>query len=111
MTYAFRIQDGTGSVTAGNSSSINDGAAAVVMMTEDDAKNKGLTPLCRIVSSACTGVKPEIMGTGPISAIQTAVSNLSKHSSRFYINNYLAKNQHQVIYPLLHFRCQKLVGI
>lgn len=45
------------------------------MMTEDDAKNKGLTPLCRIVSSACTGVKPEIMGTGPISAIQTAVSN------------------------------------
>jgi len=68
------IKDGTGSVTAGNSSSINDGAAAVVMMTEDDAKNKGLTPLCRIVSSACTGVKPEIMGTGPISAIQTAVS-------------------------------------
>lgn len=68
------IKDGTGSVTAGNSSSINDGAAAVVMMTEEDAKNKGLTPLARIVSSACTGVKPEIMGTGPISAIQTAVS-------------------------------------
>lgn len=68
------IKDGTGSVTAGNSSSINDGAAAVVMMTEDDAKNKGLTPLARIVSSACTGVKPEIMGTGPITAIQTAVS-------------------------------------
>ena len=44
------------------------------MMTEDDAKNKGLTPLARIVSSACTGVKPEIMGTGPITAIQTAVS-------------------------------------
>ena len=86
MTYEFRIQDGTGSVTAGNSSSINDGAAAVVMMTEDDAKNKGLTPLCRIVSSACTGVKPEIMGTGPISAIQTAVSNLSQHSSRFHNN-------------------------
>lgn len=68
------IKDGTGSVTAGNSSSINDGAAAVVMMTEDDAKNKGLSPLARIVSSACTGVKPEIMGTGPITAIQAAVS-------------------------------------
>ena len=68
------FQDGTGSVTAGNSSSINDGAAAVVMMTEEEAKNTGLTPLCRIVSSACTGVKPEIMGTGPITAVQTAVS-------------------------------------
>ena len=46
----------------------------MVMMTDEDAKNKGLTPLAKIVSSACTGVKPEIMGTGPISAIQTAVS-------------------------------------
>ena len=44
------------------------------MMTEEEAKNKGLTPLCRIVSSACTGVKPEVMGTGPITAVQTAVS-------------------------------------
>ena len=44
------------------------------MMTEEDAKNKGLSPLARILSSACTGVKPEIMGTGPITAIQAAVS-------------------------------------
>ena len=61
-------------MTAGNSSSINDGAAAVVMMTEENARNRGLTPLGRIVSSACTGVEPEIMGTGPISAVEKAVS-------------------------------------
>lgn len=47
------------------------------MMTEEDAKNKGLSPLARIMSSACTGVKPEIMGTGPITAIQAAVRNKS----------------------------------
>ena len=61
-------------MTAGNSSSINDGAAAVVMMTEENARNRGLTPLGRIVSSACTGVEPELMGTGPISAVEKAVS-------------------------------------
>lgn len=57
-----------GSVTAGNASGINDGAAAVVVMTEEKARELGLTPLARIVSFASAGVDPSIMGTGPIPA-------------------------------------------
>ena len=62
-----------GVVTAGNSSTINDGAAAVVLMTEDDAARRGITPLARIVSWATTGVDPAIMGTGPIPAVRKAL--------------------------------------
>ncbi|RKZ89953.1 MAG: acetyl-CoA C-acetyltransferase [Candidatus Parabeggiatoa sp. nov. 1] len=57
-----------GTVTAGNASGINDGAAAVVVMTETKAKALGLTPMARIVSYANAGVDPKIMGTGPIPA-------------------------------------------
>ena len=57
-----------GTVTAGNASGINDGAAAVVLMTERSAKVLGLTPMARIVSYASAGVDPKIMGTGPIPA-------------------------------------------
>jgi len=57
-----------GSVTAGNASGINDGAAAVMVMTERRAKALGLTPMARIVSYANAGVDPKIMGTGPIPA-------------------------------------------
>lgn len=57
-----------GSVTAGNASGINDGAAAVIVMTEEKAKELGLTPLARIVAFASAGVDPSIMGTGPIPA-------------------------------------------
>lgn len=57
-----------GTVTAGNASGINDGAAAVVVMTAQDAAKRGLTPLARIVSWATAGVDPAIMGTGPIAA-------------------------------------------
>ena len=59
-----------GTVTAGNASGINDGAAAVVVMTRSNAEKLGLEPLAKIVASASTGVDPKIMGTGPISASQ-----------------------------------------
>jgi acetyl-CoA C-acetyltransferase len=62
-----------GSVTAGNASGINDGAAAVVLMTAAEAKKRGITPLARIVSWAHAGVDPSIMGTGPIPASKKAL--------------------------------------
>jgi acetyl-CoA C-acetyltransferase len=62
-----------GTVTAGNASGINDGAAAVVLMRADEAEKRGLTPLARIVSWATAGVDPAIMGTGPIPASRRAL--------------------------------------
>ncbi|MFD1191212.1 MULTISPECIES: acetyl-CoA C-acetyltransferase [Phenylobacterium] len=62
-----------GSVTAANASGINDGAAAVVLMSADEAKKRGLKPLARIASWANAGVDPEIMGTGPIPASRKAL--------------------------------------
>ncbi len=59
-----------GSVTAGNASGINDGAAAVIVMSEAKAKELGLKPIARIVSFSSAGVDPKIMGTGPIPATQ-----------------------------------------
>jgi acetyl-CoA C-acetyltransferase len=65
--------DKNGTVTAGNASGINDGAAAVVLMTAKEADKRGLTPLARIVSWATAGVDPAIMGTGPIPASRLAL--------------------------------------
>ncbi|WP_339915222.1 acetyl-CoA C-acetyltransferase [uncultured Brevundimonas sp.] len=62
-----------GSVTAGNASGLNDGAAALVLMSADEAKTRGLEPLARIVSWATAGVDPAIMGTGPIPASRKAL--------------------------------------
>ena len=62
-----------GSVTAANASGLNDGAAALVLMSAADAKARGLTPLARIVSSATAGVDPALMGTGPIPASKKAL--------------------------------------
>jgi acetyl-CoA C-acetyltransferase len=62
-----------GSVTAGNACPWNDGAAAVLVMSEDRARELGLTPRARIVSSAVAGLRPEIMGLGPIPAIRSAL--------------------------------------
>ena len=62
-----------GTVTAGNASGINDGAAAVVLMTTAEASRRGLKPLARIVSWAQVGVDPSIMGTGPIPASRKAL--------------------------------------
>ena len=64
---AFK-KDGT--VTAGNASAINDGAAAVVVMARERAEGLGLTPLARIRAAAAAGVDPQLMGTGPIAAVQ-----------------------------------------
>ena len=57
-----------GTVTAGNSSPLNDGAAALLMMSEEKAKALGLTPLVRILATAVAGVEPCVMGTGPVPA-------------------------------------------
>jgi acetyl-CoA C-acetyltransferase len=65
--------DKAGTVTAGNASGINDGAAAVVLMTLAEAKKRGIEPLARIVSWAHAGVDPSIMGTGPIPASKKAL--------------------------------------
>ncbi|MCH4825082.1 acetyl-CoA C-acetyltransferase [Planococcus halocryophilus] len=63
-----------GSVTAGNSSGINDGAAAVVVMSKAKAEELGLTPLATIVSSGTAGVDPAVMGIGPVQAVKNALA-------------------------------------
>ena len=65
--------DKNGTVTAGNASGINDGAAATVLMTGDEARRRGVQPLARIVSWATAGVDPSVMGTGPIPATRLAL--------------------------------------
>ena len=62
-----------GTVTAGNASGINDGGAAIVLMTRENAEKRGIAPLARIVSWATAGVDPAIMGTGPIPASRRAL--------------------------------------
>ena len=64
-----------GTVTAGNACPLNDGAAAVIVMSDTKARELGLTPLARIVSTAVTGLSPEIMGLGPVEAIPAALKN------------------------------------
>jgi acetyl-CoA C-acetyltransferase len=66
------VKDG-GTVTAGNASGINDGAAALVLMTLSEASRRGLTPLARIASFATAGVDPAVMGTGPIPSSRKAL--------------------------------------
>jgi len=68
---AFKKEGGT--VTAGNSSGLNDGAAAVLLMSESKARALGLTPLARIVSAAAAGVEPRTMGLGPVPATRKAL--------------------------------------
>ncbi|HEX9753175.1 MAG TPA: acetyl-CoA C-acyltransferase, partial [Methyloceanibacter sp.] len=65
--------DKEGTVTAGNASGLNDGAAAVVLMTAKEAKKRGLKPLARIASWATVGVDPKVMGSGPIPASRKAL--------------------------------------
>ncbi|HYB30658.1 MAG TPA: acetyl-CoA C-acyltransferase, partial [Solirubrobacteraceae bacterium] len=63
----------TGTVTAGNSCPLNDGAAAVLVMSEEKALERGLKPRARIVASAVAAVRPEIMGLGPIPAVRAVL--------------------------------------
>jgi acetyl-CoA C-acetyltransferase len=67
------FKDG-GTVTAGNASGINDAGACVVVMAEDEAKARGLSPLARIVAYAAAGVDPALMGTGPIPATEKVLA-------------------------------------
>uniref|UniRef100_A0A668A691 Acetyl-CoA acetyltransferase 2 n=1 Tax=Myripristis murdjan TaxID=586833 RepID=A0A668A691_9TELE len=67
------VKDSSGTVTAGNASGINDGAAATILMSQSEAKRRGIKPMARIVSWAQAGLDPSVMGTGPIPAIQKAV--------------------------------------
>ncbi|MCF6108745.1 MULTISPECIES: acetyl-CoA C-acetyltransferase [Mesorhizobium] len=74
MTKLRPAFDKDGTVTAANASGINDGAAAVLLMSEAEAAKRGITPLARIVSWATAGVDPQIMGTGPIPASRKALA-------------------------------------
>jgi 3-oxoadipyl-CoA thiolase len=71
MKAVFRSNGGT--VTAGSSSGINDGASAVLIMDADAARERGVRPLARIVTSAVAGVSPDVMGIGPVPAIRKAL--------------------------------------
>ena len=71
LRAAFKKEGG--SVTAGNASGINDGAAAVVLMEKEAAKKAGLKPMARLVSYGLAGVDPKIMGIGPVTAVQNAL--------------------------------------
>ncbi len=71
LRAAFIKENGT--VTAGNASGLNDGAAAVLIASDDAVKNYGLKPLAKIVSSAVVGVEPRIMGIGPVDATKLAL--------------------------------------
>jgi acetyl-CoA C-acetyltransferase len=64
-----------GTITAGNACPLNDGAAAVVIMSDEKARELGLTPLARIVATGVSGLSPEIMGLGPIEATKKALAN------------------------------------
>jgi acetyl-CoA C-acetyltransferase len=64
-----------GTITAGNACPLNDGAAAVVIMSDTKARELGLTPLARIVATGVSGLSPEIMGLGPIEAVRKALGN------------------------------------
>jgi acetyl-CoA C-acetyltransferase len=73
--------DKNGTVTAGSASGINDGAAAVVLMSAEEAKKRGIKPLARIVSWATAGVDPAVMGSGPIPASRLALKKAGWQTS------------------------------
>ncbi len=66
-----------GVVTAGNASGLNDGAAAVLLMSKESAEQKGIKPLARIVSYASVGLDPKVMGLGPVDAVRKALKKAS----------------------------------
>ncbi len=80
------LRDGTGTVTAGNASGMNDGASAVTVMKESTAAQRGIKPLVRIIASATAGVDPSVMGMGPVPAIEQVIkkAGLSKEDIGLY---------------------------
>ena len=71
----------SGSVTAGNASGINDGAAALVVMNHETARQRGAVPLARVLAHAVTGVDPMVMGIGPISAVRKVLERANLQAS------------------------------
>ncbi|KAM0729616.1 Acetyl-CoA acetyltransferase, cytosolic [Formica fusca] len=80
----FKPNDGT--ITAGNASGMNDGAAAVVLMSQEAAASKGISPIAEIVAVATIGVDPQIMGIGPVEAVKLVLkkANWLKEEVDFY---------------------------
>lgn len=76
------FRDG-GSVTAGNASGVNDGAAAVILASDDAIKRHGLTPIVRILGGAAAGVAPRIMGMGPVPALRKLMTRLDLQQTAF----------------------------
>jgi len=74
LRTAFKPKEDGGTVTAGNASGLNDGAAAMIVASEDAVKQYGLQPKARIISSAVVGVEPRIMGIGPVEASNRALA-------------------------------------
>ena len=94
-----------GTVTAGNSSGINDGASAAVIMSAEKAKKLGKVPLAKIVSYAAAGVEPELMGYGPVPAVKKAVERAGlklKDIELFEVNEAFAAQ---------YLACEKLLGL
>ena len=92
-----------GTVTAGNSSGLNDGAAAIVIMTREEAEKKFLKPIAKISSWATTGVEPSLMGLGPIPAVNMAIQKAGwniKDIDLFEINEAFAAQSIAVIKDL-----------
>lgn len=78
------IRDASGTVTAGNASGINDGAAAITLASESVSKTLGLAPIARVISYAQAGVDPAIMGMGPVPAVQAAVRAYTYEHDMYY---------------------------
>jgi acetyl-CoA C-acetyltransferase len=102
LTPAFRPG---GTVTAGNSSSINDGAAALVLMSAEKAAALGLIPMARVVSYAVAGVEPELMGYGPVPATQKA---LQKAGLTLADIGLIEVNE---AFAAQYLACEKLLGL
>ena len=97
------VFENNGTVTPGNSSGINDGAAALLLMTLDEAEKKSIEPLARIVSWASVGVEPSLMGLGPIDAINQAIKKADwklKDIDLFEINEAFASQSIAIIKDL-----------
>jgi acetyl-CoA C-acetyltransferase len=94
-----------GTVTAGNASGINDGAAAVVLMAAEKAKAMGIKPMAKLISYAAAGVEPELMGYGPVPATQKALAKAKLKLSDielFEVNEAFAAQ---------YLACEKLLGL
>jgi len=94
-----------GTVTAGNSSGMNDGASGVILMEEEKAKELGVPILARIVSVATTGIEPEIMGLGPVSATQKALKKAGLSLSDIEL---IEVNE---AFAAQYLGCEKLLGL